>query len=324
MMRAAMMGLAAVLLLGGTAMAAEGTLTLYTSQPDTDARRTVDGFTAANPGVKVTIFRSGTTEVMNKLQAEFAAGAPQADLALIADFTAMAALKRDHRLAAYPQAPVGKLDPALYDKDRTYFSTKRITTGIVYNTKAPKVPESWHDLADPAAKGQVVMPSPLYSGAAVIHVGTLAAMPEFGWPYFEALAKGGATAVRANGQVIRSVATGEKLYGVVVDYVALNEAAKGAPVKFVFPREGVTAVTEPVAILGTAKNVAAARAFVDWILSPAGQAVQASLGYMPADPSIKPPPNFPVADIHVLPTDVGALLKADEDNKQKFSELFGG
>src|SRR5258708_4826619 len=124
--RATMMGFAAAALLApgllaqgllaGAAVAADpASLTLYTSQPDTDAKRTAEGSTAAHPEVKVTIFRSGTTEVMNKLQAEFAAGSPQADLLLIADFTAMEALKRDNRLLAYPDAPVSKLDPALFD-----------------------------------------------------------------------------------------------------------------------------------------------------------------------------------------------------------------
>ena len=49
-----------------------GKLVLYTSQPDRDAQQTVDGFRQKNPGVEVEIFRSGTTEVMNKLMAEIA------------------------------------------------------------------------------------------------------------------------------------------------------------------------------------------------------------------------------------------------------------
>ena len=52
-------------------------LVLYTSQPDADAAETVDAFKAANPGVEVEIFRSGTSDLMTKLAAEFAAGSPQ-------------------------------------------------------------------------------------------------------------------------------------------------------------------------------------------------------------------------------------------------------
>ena len=44
----------------------------------------------------------------------------------------------------------------------------------------------------------------------------------------------------------KAVASGEKLYGVVVDFVPIRAKAKGSPVEFVFPASGVSAVTEPV------------------------------------------------------------------------------
>ena len=115
------------------------------------------------------------------------------------------------------------------------------------------------------------MAHPLYSGAAVIHVGTFVQQKEFGWPYFEKLARGGAIAAKGNGAVIEAVARGEKAYGVIIEYMAFNAQWKGSPVGFVFPREGVSAITQPVAILKTARNVEAATAFVDWQLSEEAQ-----------------------------------------------------
>ena len=44
--------------------------------------------------------------------------------------------------------------------------------------------------------------------------------------------------------------------------MALNAKAKGSPIEFVFPSEGVPAVTEPVAIMATAKNVDGAKKFL--------------------------------------------------------------
>ena len=55
----------------------KGKLVLYTSQPERDATQTVAGFRRVHPGVEVEVFRSGTTEVMGKLAAEFAAGQPK-------------------------------------------------------------------------------------------------------------------------------------------------------------------------------------------------------------------------------------------------------
>ncbi len=86
------------------------------------------------------MFRSGTTEVMNKLLAEFAAGTPRADVLLIADAGSMERLRTDGRLLPYPRADVAQLPPGAVDGERTYFGTKLITTGIVYHTSAPRKP----------------------------------------------------------------------------------------------------------------------------------------------------------------------------------------
>ncbi len=95
--------------------------------------------------------------------------------------------------------------------------------------------------------------------------------PISGWGYFEKLKANNTVSVRGNGAVLKSVASGEKPYGVLVDFMAMNAKQKGSPIEFVFPDEGVPAVTEPVAIMSTAKNVAGAKQFVDFILSDAGQ-----------------------------------------------------
>src|SRR6266480_6619267 len=101
-----------------------GKLVLYTSQPDRDAQQTVDGFRQKNPGVEVEIFRSGTTEVMNKLMAEIAAGQPRADVLLIADALSMERLKAAGQLQAYPEADVRQFPADAYDKGKNYFGTK--------------------------------------------------------------------------------------------------------------------------------------------------------------------------------------------------------
>ena len=302
-----------------------GKLVLYTSQPDRDAQRTVEGFRKKNPGVDVEIFRSGTTEVMSKLMAEIAAGAPRADVLLIADALSMERLKAGGELQAYPGADVSELPPDAYDKAKTYFGTKLITTGIIVNRQAAMKPTSWKDLLKPEAKGQVALPSPLYSGAAAIHMGALRASAALGADFYAKLARNGAVALRGNGAVLNAVAGGQKMYGIIVEFMALNARAKGSPVDFVFPAEGVSIVTEPTAILRGTKNPEAARAFVDFLLSKDGQELAVSQGYFPARKDVKPPPGFPdVASLEILPVDIGELEKRDELNKKRFAELFGG
>ena len=306
------------------AQAQSGKLVLYTSQPQSDAEQTVAAFEKANPGIKVEFVRNGTTQIMNKLEAEFAAGAPVPDVLLIADAMTMETLKAQGRLAAHPDAKVAGLPAGTYDKDKTYFGTKLITTGIVYNTGAKTKPVSWKDLADPARKGQIIMPSPLYSGAAAITLGVIAKRPDLGWKFFEALKANEAVAVRGNGAVLRSVATGEKPYGILVDFMAYNAKAQGSPVEFVAPKEGVTAVTEPVAILKTASNKPAARAFIDFLLSEDGQKLALSQGYLAARASVGQPSWLPQgATLPLMPMDIAAVLATTEADKKRFAEMFG-
>lgn len=316
---------AGLALLAATPLAAqEGRLLLYTSQPNTDAQQTIDAFKAKFPKVDIAFVRDGTPRVMAKLQAEFAAGQPQADVLLIADSVTMEGLKRDKRLLSYPGADLGAYPSGLHDRDRTWFSTKLITTGIVYNTRAAMKPTSWLDLVRPEAKGQVAMPSPLASGAALIHTVTLTRNLGAGWGFYEQLQANAALAAGGNGDILRQVATGEKLYGMIVDFMPIREKAKGAPVEFVVPAEGLSAVTEPVAILSTTKNPEAAKAFVDFLLSRDGQELARRQGYIPAHPAVAPPDGFPAREsLRLMAFDPVAALADEAASRKRFADIFG-
>ena len=304
--------------------ASAGTLKLYTSQPNEDAQKTVEAFEAAHPGIEVEWVRDGTTQLMTRLAAEMEAGAGTPDVLLIADTVTLEGLARDGRLAAYRSPEAAAYDAALFSPEGFYHSTKLITTGIAYHTGAAAVPASWADLARPEYKDMVAMPSPLYSGAALIHLATLTGDPALGWPYYEALAANGVQADGGNGGVFKAVASGEKPYGVLVDYMALRAKAEGSPIDFVFPAEGATYVTEPVAIMADAANRADAETFVDFVLSEEGQELVARMGYIPARDGVAAPEGFPArADLKLMAFDPARTLAETEANKARFAEVFG-
>ena len=85
------------------------------------------------------------------------------------------------------------------------------------------------------------------------------------------------------------------------------------------------AVTEPVAIMKSAKNVEGAKAFVDFILSDAGQKLALDMGYLPAKASVGRPAWLPEGvTVKVMTFDTKAIVEKTEADKAKFSELFGG
>lgn len=303
----------------------QGTLTFYTSQPDADAERLIQAFTAKYPDVKVELFRSGTEEVVSKIQAEKLAGKVQADVLLVADAVTFEILKAQDLLLSYESKEHAHIPAEYIDGDHTYTGTKIITTALAVNTNLVKdLPNSWHVLTGPEAKNQAVMPSPLYSGAAAYNIGVLSRTDGMGWGFLENLSRNGMTVSRGNGAVLNAVAAGEKAYAMVVDFMVARMAKEGSPVALVYPEEGVPAITEPVGILKDTSNEAAAKAFVDFILSEEGQRLQAELGYTPIRSGIEAPEGLKaVGDLKVISHDLDELYKSREQDKEQFIAIFG-
>jgi iron(III) transport system substrate-binding protein len=301
-----------------------GNMVLYTSQLEPDAAATVEAFRKRNPGVTVEWIRGGTNQILPRLRAEIAAGAPRADVLLLADSLTFEGLKKEGLLRPSPEVDLGATPASVHDPDRSYFGTKLLTTGIVMNTRAPFTPKRWADLLRPEARDMTAMPSPSVSGAAGIHIQTLAQDPALGWNYIEKLAKAGIQPRGGNGAVLQSVAGGERAFGIVVDYMPIREAAKGAPVKYIFPEDGVSAVTEPAAILRSSKNPQAATAFISFLLSAEGQKLASSQGFLPADPNVAPPPGFPdPKTVKVLPLDNARAAAEADATLRRFNQLVG-
>jgi len=304
---------------------AKEVLTLYTSQPNKDAQQTVDAFEKANPDIEVKWVRDGTTKLMTKLRAELASGVVKPDVLLIADTVTMESMVADKHLLAYNSPMRTQYDASLYHNEGYYYGTKLITSGIVRHKKATHSPTSWAQLTNSKYSGQLVMPSPLYSGAALIHLATLTNEPTLGWPYYQKLHDNGAMAQGGNGGVLKAVTSGSKSYGVIVDFLAIREAAKGSPIEFIFPTEGVSMVTEPVAIMAKSTHQESAKKFVDFVLSQDGQQLVLEQGYLPARADMGVPKGFPSRDkIKLMTFDAQSTLEANDANKQRFSNIFGG
>lgn len=308
-----------------SAMAADGKLVVYTSQAPEIAQQTMDAFQAANPGIDVSWTRNGTTQLMNVLRTEMMSGEVKADVLLVADAINLGALKKEDKLMAWPDAPVSNISPDFYDKDKTWFGTKIIATVIGYNTQKAKPVNSWMALTAADNRGQVAVPSPLYSGAALYHLHTVINTPTIGWDFYQKLAANGVTPEGGNGPALKAVASGMAKYGVITDADIIRAKKQGSPVDLVYPQEGVSYVTEPVAILKGAHNVAAAKAFVSFMLSEKGQQLVATQGNRPVDKRVAAPEGFaPMESIKLLTLDTDKAVADDKQVRDKFTEIFGG
>ena len=302
-----------------------GTLDFYTSQPDADAQALVDAFKEQNPEVDISIFRSGTEEVVSKIQAENQGGNIQADVLLVADSVTFENFKAEELLLAYESPEAASIDEAFVDPDGTYTGTKIMATGLIVNTnEVTELPTSWNDLTDAATKGQAVMPSPLYSGAAAYNLGVFTRQDGLGWEFYEALRSNDIMITQGNGAVLESVATGEKNYGVIVDYLAAQAKSEGSPVDLIYPEEGVPVITEPVGIMANTDNEEASKAFVDFILSEEGQQLASEQGYTPIREGVEAPEGLKTLDeMTILDAQAVELLETRDADKAKFGQIFG-
>lgn len=301
----------------------EGELSFYTSQPDADAAKLVEEFKVKYPEVDVEIFRSGTEEVISKIKAETLAGDVQADVLLVADAVTFESLKEEEMLLSYQSPEAEEISAEFIDADGTYFGTKIMATGIAVNTeKVKEMPTSWDVLASEENKGGIIMPSPLYSGAAAYNLGVMTRHADFGWEFYEKIQANDVTVTKGNGDVLKSVASGEKNYGMIVDYLVARAKQEGSPVELVYPTEGVPVITEPIGIMKDTDNEAAAKAFVDFVLSEEGQELAAELGYTPIRNGLEAPEGLKsIEELTVLSEDMKELYKTREDDKKKFEQL---
>lgn len=301
-----------------------GEVEFYTSQPDVDAEKLVGAFNEKHPDVKVNIFRSGTEEVVSKIKAEKEAGEVQADVLLVADAVTFEGLKQEELLMSYQSKEAEDIADEFVDADGMYTGTKIMATGLVVHTgNVSEMPTSWDAMTSEAAKEQVVMPSPLYSGAAAYNLSVLTRNDAFGWEFYEKIQANTPMITEGNGAVMENVSSGQKTYGMVVDYLAARAASEGSPVELVYPDEGVPVITEPVGIMADTDQEEAAKAFVDFILSEDGQKMQAEIGYTPIREGIEPPEGLKsIEEIKAISAPVQELYENRTADKEQFDQLF--
>ena len=300
-----------------------GKLTLYTSAVQTDADGLKAAFNKKYPNVAVTIYRDGTEKVIAKLHAEQDAKSIQADVLLIADAPTMETLKAGTFLQPYKSPFASAFDKQFVDAEGYYTGTKIINSGIAVNTTAnlPK-PATWKDLLKPDYKGKLVSPSPQYSGAAALNYAVFLNNTTYGADFVKGLQTNGMTIVQANGDALTKIISGEAPVGIVTDNGVRAAKAKGSPVEMIYPTDGAIPVTEPVGIVAGTKNLDAAKAFVDFVLSPDGQALIVTQNYIPLLPGVAPPTGVP-ATIKEFPVDAPAVAKQLPDAKKQFTDIFG-
>lgn len=293
---------------------AQGTLTLYTSEILADVNALVEAFRAKNPGVQVQVFRSGTGEVVAKLRAELEAGNPQPDLLWFANEDFLKELGQRGLLRRVPPTVPGY--PVQYAQGGgLYYEVRLLYNILAVNTqRVREAPTSWRDLLKPAYRGLLAMPDPNFSGAALATVGTLS--ERLGFDFFARLKDLGMRIEQSNPVLQQKLARGEYGLAITTDFGVRQEAAKGAPLAVVYPRDGAILVPTPVAVTSWSKNPELAVRFLHFLLSPEAQRIFAERGYYPVMPGAPKPQGAPERVVGIK------ARFADNQTLARFNALF--
>jgi len=224
--------------------------------------------------------------------------------------TAFAALDKQGQLLPYtPKATFTAAGSSVVPADHSYIPTGLTTmAALIYNSaKVKTVPKTYNDLLNPMYKGQIGMNDPNQSGPTFPFIAGL--MNQFGGKsvtagetFLSKLKANGLVVNNTNGDTLHALETGVINMGLIQSSAAQGEILKLAktPVAGFTPKVVYLAKSTLLpSVIGIDKGASAAvqaeaKKFIDWILTPAGQAImqtgdpQGDSLYWPIIPGVNP------------------------------------
>lgn len=182
----------------------------------------------------------------------------------------------------------------LYDGEYNWYGAAMSGFGIIYNKPllaklGVAIPKTWEDLTDPRLFTWVGTGDPRHSGTVhmMYEIILQAYGWERGWQIITATCANTKTIVQNSGDIPMSVAKGQIAAGTAIDFYAWTQVEQVGreQVDFVLP-EGLTVINpDGIGILKGAPNLPAAQAFVEFVLSDAGQKLWYLRAGAPGGPS---------------------------------------
>ncbi len=233
-------------------------------------------------GIPTTLVDDSTGPLLTRVQAE--ASNPKWGVLWVDGDEAFAALDQQNYLLKHWEPSVNwtAAGKSVVPADGSYIPTGLTMAGtLVYSTKTVTTPPtSWNDLLSPQYKGQVGMNDPAVSGPTFPFV---AGMMNYlggvnkGESFYTNLKANGLQVFQTNGDTLHALSTGQIKLALIQSSAGIGAGFKDPTIKVAFLSPS-TLLPGVIGIDGkaSAQEIAEAKKFVNFVLSPAGQKVQLS------------------------------------------------
>jgi iron(III) transport system substrate-binding protein len=314
MSAARLVAAAAALALAPFAAQAQGTLTLYCSVQEEWCRPMAAAF-ERETGIRVNMTRKSSGETYAQVKAE--RQNPRGDVWWGGTGDPHLQAAEEGLTAEYRSPMLRELhDWAVRQAEISKYRTVGIYSGALgfsFNTRTlaqrglPE-PKCWRDLARPEYRNEVQVADPNSSGTAYTMLATMVQLfgEEGAFDFMRRMHRNVNQYTRSGAAPARAAATGESLIGITFLHDAVTQAIAGAPVKIVAPCEGTGFEIGSMSIVRGTRNMANARKFYDWALTPAAQNLggAANSFQLPSNKNATIPPQAPrMSDILLIEYD---------------------
>lgn len=252
----------------------------------------------AKTGSKVVYVAGNSTDILAKLQAQ--KGKQEISLAIIDDGPMYQAVSQGLCAPVEQTGTIKEIYPNAEMAGGKSIGIGFIATGLAYNKdvfakNGWPAPTSWNDLADPKFKGKVVIP-PITNGYGLLTLVMQARVNGGGEdkidPGFDSMVKKVAPNVLAwepsPGKMSQMMQTGEAALVVWGNGRVQAVADQGAPVEFVFPKEGAPVIMVAACVTDGAPQGKLGQQFLQHIVSADVQAMFAQgAGFGPVNKNTK-------------------------------------
>lgn len=306
----------------------EGALTMYSPDPETNQAALVNAFMAAFPKIRVTYLRLQTGALYAKLMAERQARTYQPDILTLSDMTFALDFQKRNGWMRYDSPELAAFTPEHKSTPQGNFIwTGIIIAGIAYNPttlKPEDAPTSWKDALDPKWKDAINVK---VSNSGLQHATWLMLRQTIGEEYWKQFAQLNPRAFDSYVQQFDRTVSGQDQIIHTAQYSGyLQFKAKGAPIAFVNPAEGVIAVPIVSGAVDQAPHPEAAKLFMDWLTGVPGQEayVKATSLYSTRSDVNPPAGGVPITAFKQLaPTDWDAFLKTHGQFVKEWNAMVG-